>query len=307
MSISSLWIEVKSWYCELFLKCRIRRSKRYFLHRHRRLSYVSWSAKCYSATTEVIFDCKNSSSEIFLSCKLIFYSCAIPVDETSDIGIADIFHELELFSLEIRHDDLMPRDKWCRNRIPEKCEHSRHPDRKYRHTDDQFDESESLFRDERLVGFEHALKRKLFAVVWSEKYVSNSPRFFRSSRVAYREYDSRCTWCECSCSVRWRYCVFELCYICESRSRKFCDDDFAFESEGFIEFFFTGASCREVHRDSSTSLWEIDLDRSMTLVIVEETISYRSVCEDPFLRDHIDGWLHLSAFHIVTIREETDR
>ena len=45
----------------------------------------------------------------------------------------------------------------------------------------------------------------------------------------------------------------------------------------------------------------------MALVIVEETISYRSVCEDPFLRDHIDSRLYLGAFHIVTIGEETDR
>ena len=65
----------------------------------------------YATLCEVIFYSENSSSKILLSSESIFYPSTIPVDETSDIGIADIFHEFELFSLEVRDDDLMSRDK----------------------------------------------------------------------------------------------------------------------------------------------------------------------------------------------------
>ena len=149
MSISSLCVEIQPRCVEfLFEFRRISGKYVYFPHKNGGFGYLS-SVECDSAIRKIIFYCKNSSSKIFLPCKPIFYSCSIPVHKTSDIGITDIFHEFELFSLDVCYDDLMSRDKWCWNRISEKCEHSHHPDRKYRHTDDQFDESESLFRDER--------------------------------------------------------------------------------------------------------------------------------------------------------------
>lgn len=61
----------------------------------------------------------------------------------SHICIPHIFHEFDLFSQEIRCDDLMTRVEWVIDRTLEECEYRRHPDRKNQHTDDKLYECES--------------------------------------------------------------------------------------------------------------------------------------------------------------------